>query len=201
MRDILFRGKRVYDGKWSESVCPHGEMHSGTVTNDYDRNTVGEYTGLTDKKGKKVFEGDIVKAPFLCAAKKKDMIGIVEYRKGMFNFKHREEEFGRQLLGYVDDMEVIGNIFDNPELLTEKQPTNETEIMDDGEKKAVEKQGYLESTDKKPVRIPKTVALIKLCGGAVVFNISDMCGFIPPTEEQRKNMKEMLCIDVEMLEE
>lgn len=36
MRDILFRGKRVIDGKWVESCCSLGEMHSGTVTYDFD---------------------------------------------------------------------------------------------------------------------------------------------------------------------
>lgn len=61
MRDVLFRGKRVIDGKWAESSCPLGEMHSGTVLADFDPATVGQYTGLTDKNGQKIFEGDIVK--------------------------------------------------------------------------------------------------------------------------------------------
>ena len=60
MREILFRGKRVIDGKWVESCCPLGEMHSGTVTYDFISETVCQYTGLTDKNGRKIFEGDII---------------------------------------------------------------------------------------------------------------------------------------------
>lgn len=48
MREILFRGKRVIDEEWVESCCPLGEMHSGTVTYDFDPKTVCQYTGLTD---------------------------------------------------------------------------------------------------------------------------------------------------------
>lgn len=43
---------------------------------------------------------------------------------------------------------------------------------------------------------PKHVATIKLCGGGLTFHITDMMEFTMPTEEQRKNLKEMLCIEV-----
>lgn len=123
MREILFRGKRVIDGKWVESCCPLGEMHSGTVTYDFDSKTVCQYTGLTDKNGRKIFEGDICK----------DGDNVVRI---LWNDKH---QWGVEILktnnvlskglifplwqydnckenGYRT-LEVIGNIFDNPELL------------------------------------------------------------------------------------
>ena len=44
--------------------------------------------------------------------------------------------------------------------------------------------------------MPKKVAEIKLCGGAMVLSIDETMNFTMPTEEQRKNLKEMLCIEV-----
>ena len=51
------------------------------------------------------------------------------------------------------------------------------------------------------IRVPKRIAEIKLCGGAMTFYIDDTMNFEMPTEEQRKNLKEMLCIDVIPYEE
>lgn len=55
--------------------------------------------------------------------------------------------------------------------------------------------------DNKNIIPLKDVALIKICGDALIIRVNSLCDFIPPTEEQRKNLKEMLCIDVEILEE
>ena len=55
--------------------------------------------------------------------------------------------------------------------------------------------------DGLTLKIPKKVAVIKLCGGALTFTIDDSVSFTMPTEEQRKNLKEMLCIEIIPVEE
>lgn len=130
MREILFRGKRIYDGKWSESVCPNGEMHSDTITYDYDRKTVCEYTGLTDKNGKKIFEGDILKLEDKVNGG--ECVVFVEFGNpnGEYNWgfqlvKVHGDNLNTDILLWVDMeetgayAEIIGNIFDDSELLTE----------------------------------------------------------------------------------
>lgn len=48
---------------------------------------------------------------------------------------------------------------------------------------------------------PKTIARIKLCGGAMTLTVADYMSWEKPTEEQIKNLHDMLCIDVEILED
>lgn len=48
---------------------------------------------------------------------------------------------------------------------------------------------------------PKTIARIKLCGGAMTFTVTDYMSWEKPTEEQIKNLHDMLCIDIEILED
>lgn len=132
MRDILFRGKRLDNGAWVYGSLLQVECEDGSiVTAIFDRkdsggdaevhpSTVGQYTGLLDKNGTRIFEGDIVstdtKRPYL----------IVEFRDGcfMFNCNDGGEDYYDIMLPILKEPqtvynygEVIGNIHDNPELL------------------------------------------------------------------------------------
>lgn len=74
MREILFKAKRWRDGKWvygdlnnlQDSVIIHWYNNGCRVSDEVDPSTVCQYTGLTDKNGKKVFVGDIVKCSRGC---------------------------------------------------------------------------------------------------------------------------------------
>lgn len=112
MREILFRGKRIDNGEWAESICPSGLMVSGHLTYDFDPKTVGQYTGLKDKNGKRIFEGDIVDI-----LTENEEIGVVEYEDGGFLVSADGfcVDFHANING--TDLDVIGNIHDNPELL------------------------------------------------------------------------------------
>jgi uncharacterized phage protein (TIGR01671 family) len=133
MREILFRGKSVYTEKWAVSVCPHGVMKSGHLCDDFILETVGQFTGLTDKDGKKIFDGDVVKAVIVRdlggGTENREETGVIGYDKiGMIGLIAKYDgvipvwsDFFQELTlsGFIDDFwfEVIGNIHDNPELL------------------------------------------------------------------------------------
>ena len=125
MREILFRGKRKYNGEWVEgfyykdlwSDNAHYIIYDGT---DYEviPETVGQYTGKTDKNGKNIFEGDIV----YCKSRLDNAIMVVIFECGQFRMVLSENYRSYQTnSGFYDincfDKEVIGNIYDTPELL------------------------------------------------------------------------------------
>ena len=130
MREILFRGKRIDNGKWIEGL-PYKAKYGGIssiVDIDEERHliipeTVGQYTGLTDKNGKRIFEGDIVKCIEITRYKEIEYISPVVFLDGSW-FLHESEDCDVYLYNYdtegierLWEIEVIGNIHDNPELL------------------------------------------------------------------------------------
>lgn len=140
MREILFRGKRVDNGEWVEGIYykqtkDYGDpsvQHYIIVSTEvlyFDQaleyyevipETVGQYTGLKDKDGRKIFEGDVAQYVGIF---KKDFYEIT-FNNGSFCTRDIicQEDYGTSFddseFGMDGDMlEVIGNIHDNPELL------------------------------------------------------------------------------------
>lgn len=147
MREILFRGKSKH-GEWYFGFYTEGYYLDGTPVSwieVVDRKkketdsptvipeTVGQFTGLTDKNGKKIFEGDVVKAVIVRdlggGTENRQETGIIAYDKiGMIGLVAKYagsipiwSDFFQELTlsGCINDFwfEVIGNIHDNPELL------------------------------------------------------------------------------------
>lgn len=151
MREILFRGKRVDNGEWvdgfyvqdalifnesPQGFYPHAIWDS--MENEFYLvipETVGQYTGLHDKNGTKIFEGDIVRIlytdwfskpdndPRTLAQYKKDIstVGSVGYRGCEFGLHICSDYLDPLYEGKYGEKEILGNIHDNPELL-EAQP-------------------------------------------------------------------------------
>lgn len=127
MREILFRGKDPESGEWYYGyyVKRNDGDRGDLILEDYylesyeivKHKTVGQYTGLTDKNGKKIFEHDILKA--YDPLDKRYFIGVVKYFDASFYICDTNSVpcyFGEY--SFTDfEVEVIGNIYDDPELM------------------------------------------------------------------------------------
>lgn len=140
-REILFRGKRIDTGKWVEgSLISFGKNMKAILLSktkayrpkdteffcsinccDVIPETVGQYTGIYDKNGRRIFEGDIVTIP---NSKKQGLPAVIKWSQSETRFEI--SRMGYQPLpldplfsrnGYYSRCEIVGNIHDNPELL------------------------------------------------------------------------------------
>lgn len=130
MREILFRGKRLDNGEWVKgfitAACararrlyfiekPAQDLDDCNHSYEVDFTTVGQYTGMLDKNGNKIFEGDIVD---FSDRSDGDGYGVVRYDESETEFEFEYDNIYRSLGSYYPkNIEVIGNIYDNPELL------------------------------------------------------------------------------------
>lgn len=130
MREILFRGKRTDNGEWvvGSLICwDDGSclIETGSLLEPQyaiDSDTVGQYTGLTDTNGKMIFERDICKGLFLHGL---EVLSVVDFEGGAFGL--RWNRGGVSVFSAFTSIcnvsfEVIGNSYDNPELLKGEQP-------------------------------------------------------------------------------
>ena len=139
-REYLFRGKRIDNGEWVEGSIVHQTdlygtkvdryfIIDGTETEDYDigpayeviPETVGEYIERNDKNGKKIFNNDIVKTKYgrLCVVYRllSPTYNAYDLRciETTTNISHKAPD--KFDIWWSENLEVIGNVHDNPELL------------------------------------------------------------------------------------
>lgn len=132
MREILFRGQCCTDGKWVEGYLgievpdelviqqfSFDEYFKSNCIDQYSvkPETVGQYTGLKDLHGTRIFEGDIVKVYDVYC--NETVVGVVEFCDGSFRIYDTDFTSYDRWMYYK--VEVIGNVFDNPELLEVKE--------------------------------------------------------------------------------
>lgn len=147
-REILFKGKRIFDGEWIEgnvlnikgeenpriaTSCLIGEQGEPLIVAAYEiaPETLCQYTGLTDKNGKKIWENDIVDGHTKRGAAFWRSVVLWNEYKARFDVRTMDCNFPMTLDEVVDDISVngpdyvvIGNIFDNPELLEDSDLTD-----------------------------------------------------------------------------
>lgn len=139
MREIKFRGKSKRDGEWFYGNYydkdTKGNTHILTLERGclvIDPETVGQFTGLTDKNGQEIYEGDIVECVSWNEYFSKDGQPMepfrrkmyVDFRKGAFVMVEPMQEplsDNEWPIIYDGDVIVIGNIHDNPELINDKK--------------------------------------------------------------------------------
>ncbi|ENN2663771.1 hypothetical protein AB9N07_003084 [Listeria innocua] len=129
MREIEFRGKRIDNGEWvygnlmqfeDSATFIFADERKGASTLTYahfiinnmhaiDEKTLGQYTGVKDKNGKKIFEGDI------CWEEHNECYGVVKFEEGKFLYVW--ENIAEDLWEVADSIEIYGNIHENPELM------------------------------------------------------------------------------------
>ena len=126
MREIKFRGKTEEMNSWwtygNLVICDNGDYQIGNCPrygdiyyrNKVFKETVGQYTGLHDKNGKEIYEGDIVKSFFVDT----DEAGNEIYKYYIIEVKYDEVLCSYKIDKFMN-LEVIGNIYENKELLNE----------------------------------------------------------------------------------
>lgn len=147
MREIKFRAKRVDNGEWvygdfkqyvNNSICPDFyTIDTKSANHTVLEETLGQFTGLCDKNSKEIYEGDIVKTKYIEKREfqtikydsEMEFIELVVFKDQAFQLEidiegiklYRYLSFGKDARVYGDiklrEIEVIGNIHNNPELL------------------------------------------------------------------------------------
>jgi uncharacterized phage protein (TIGR01671 family) len=141
MREILFRAKHIHafnsnsylDGQWVEGfLSAENYINDGVSDVLIDPNTICQYTGLTDKNGNKIWENDVANVHVFHEIAEGhgthvNEKGVICYDKiGMLSVAvditdgipcYSDILFQAEIAGIGFDIEVIGNIFDNPDLL------------------------------------------------------------------------------------
>lgn len=134
-RTIKFRGKSIYGEDWLYGslvkieknryavIPPLNNIEIGKSNGMYEvyPETVGQFTGLLDKDGKEIYEGDILHT-ITFGFNPEEYTAIILYRNCSFQLSNGRNlfYFGQSDLTKMDDTIVIGNIYDNPDLIKEE---------------------------------------------------------------------------------
>ena len=117
MREIKFRIRKK-TGEWAYFTIPHGIVWVDT----WDRKTLGEFTGLKDKNGKEIYEGDIFPCLYAFDGCTEHTMRVEynEPRAGFFprwNYSKCQQKGVEKTMHDLTTLKIIGNIYENPELL------------------------------------------------------------------------------------
>lgn len=137
MRQIKFRGKNSIGDWWYGNLITREYLKDGQTKHIYEISdittsnfctgiipeTIGQFTGLTDKNGKEIYEGDVVLFTWFSYGEyelETEYQGSIDFLNGSFLFccEHGNYPLSELEFDSESDIEVIGNIHDNPELLT-----------------------------------------------------------------------------------
>lgn len=130
MREIIFRGKRNEDGEWmygNLTIWSDGgasidqEPTDGSPLYEVIPETVGQFTGLIDKNGERIFEDDIVTGLFLFGLSVKAVVTFQDGAFGLEWYRGKAKTFDAFTSICNVGYEVIGNIHDTPELMMEEE--------------------------------------------------------------------------------
>lgn len=139
MREIKFRGYDSFSQKWVYGYGLHQSIFIDGSSNAYitagtrevfivDKESAGQYTGCKDANGNEIYEGDIVRRPAFvdkdCYCKVSKLFGYIEMNSYAWcvvnkykNKKYLSPLFIEEEVGELENIEVIGNIYENKELL------------------------------------------------------------------------------------
>ena len=130
MREILFRGKRIDNGEWVKGYYSYEtdecsfELHlisdNKSVVTEVVPETVGQYTGLKDKNGKKIFEGDIIGTDRFGVGHQIDGYVVYNENNGQYELVFDLDDNGKMYVRLERNVIVEGNIHDNPEIMNKK---------------------------------------------------------------------------------
>ena len=129
MREILFRGKGINDKEWRYGFYTEQQGYpyitpDGVAMYEIDANTTGQYTGLNDRNGNRIFEGDIIKHDVTSDTSWEAIVKWDNDGTRFLGFITGNEP-RIMYVGMIDKknksvIKIVGNIYDNPELLKER---------------------------------------------------------------------------------